>query len=77
MQQTPLHIAVKEFRVKTVKFLVHNNAHINSQDNNGVSMWDYCLMVYIFTVLFEFFIPRHPEKGPTFTICELSYQKGI
>ena len=38
IQRTPLHIAVKEFRVKTVKFLVDNQADINSQDNDGVSM---------------------------------------
>ena len=38
MQRTPLHIAVKEFRVKTAEFLVDNKADINSQDNDGVSM---------------------------------------
>ena len=50
MQRTPLHIAVKEFRVKTAEFLVDNQADINSQDNDGVSIWDYLPMVYIFTV---------------------------
>ena len=49
MQRTPLHIAVKEFRVKTAVFLVDNNADINTQDNDGVSMWDYCLMIYTFS----------------------------
>ena len=38
MQRTPLHIAVKKFRVKTAEFLADNNADINSQDNDGVSM---------------------------------------
>ena len=45
MQRTPLHIAVKEFRVKTAEFLVDSKADINSQDNDGVSMWDYLPMV--------------------------------
>ena len=38
MQRTPLHIAVKEFRVKTTEFLVDNKADINSQDNDGVRL---------------------------------------
>ena len=38
MQRAPLHIAVNEFRVKTVEFLVDSKADINSQDNDGVSM---------------------------------------
>jgi len=48
MQRTPLHIAVKEFRVKTAEFLVDNNADINSQDNDGVGLGDYLPMVYIY-----------------------------
>ena len=35
-QWTPLHIAVKEFRVKTAECLVDKGADINSQDNEGV-----------------------------------------
>ena len=35
-QHTPLHIAVKEFQMHTVKALVVNKADINSQDENGV-----------------------------------------
>ena len=38
MQRTPLHIAVKKFRVKTAEFLVDHQADINSQDNDGVSL---------------------------------------
>ena len=37
-QRTPLHIAVKEFQVRTMKFLVGKRADINSKDNDGVSM---------------------------------------
>ena len=37
-QRTPLHVAVKELRVKTVEFLVDNKADINSQDKYGVSI---------------------------------------
>ena len=68
MQRTPLHIAVKEFRLKTAEFLVDNGADIDSQDKNGVRMCDYLVMVYIFTVYFEFSIYRHPQKGLAFTI---------
>ena len=48
MQRTPLHIAVKEFRVKTAEFLVDNKADINSQDNDGVSLGDYLVIIYIY-----------------------------
>ena len=37
-QQTPLHIAVKEFRMRTVEFLVDKGADINYKDNNGVRL---------------------------------------
>ena len=48
MQRTPLHIAVKEFRVQTAEFLVDNKADINSQDNDGVGLGDYLVMVSFF-----------------------------
>ena len=35
-QHTPLHVAVKEFQVHTVKALVASKADINSQDKDGV-----------------------------------------
>ena len=52
MQRTPLHIAVKEFRVKTMEFLVDSKVDINSQDNDGVSIYVRLLTdgIYIFTV---------------------------
>ena len=49
-QQTPLHIAVKQFRVKTVECLVDKGADINSKDNAGVSMCDYLPMIYFYSV---------------------------
>ena len=36
LQHTPLHVAVKEFQVDTVKALVVSKADINSQDKDGV-----------------------------------------
>ena len=51
MQRTPLHIAVKKFRVKTTEFLVDNKADINSQDNDGVSLGDYLVIIYIYIYL--------------------------
>ena len=36
-QRTPLHIAVKHFQVRTVKFLVDVGADINSKDIHGVN----------------------------------------
>ena len=46
-QQTPLHIAVKKFHVKTVEYLVDKGADIYSKDKYGVSMCDYLLMVFV------------------------------
>ena len=37
-QRTALHIAVREFRVRTVEVLVDNKADINSKDKHGVSL---------------------------------------
>ena len=37
VQQTPLHIAVREGQEYTVKSLVENGANVNSKDKDGVS----------------------------------------
>ena len=37
-QWTPLHIAVREFQVRTVEFLVANGADVTIMNNDGVSM---------------------------------------
>ena len=73
MQRTPLHIAVKEFRVKTAEFLVDNKADINSQDNDGVSLGDYLVMVYTYIYIFfvcslSLLFPGTLKKGAAFTI---------
>ena len=55
MQRTPLHIAVKEFRVKTAEFLVDNKADINSKDKDGVcetTAWWYLLLQCSLSLLF-------------------------
>ena len=38
-QWTPLHIAVKEFQVRTVKFLVENGADMSSKNKEGVNTY--------------------------------------
>ena len=72
MQRTPLHVAVKEFRVKTAEFLVDNKADINSQDNDGVRLLSDDIYFYSFSLLF----PATQEK--VLHLClKLSMPKGI
>ena len=59
-QRTPLHIAVKKSRVMTVKFLVDKGTDTNSKDNAGVSMLEYVLTVYFYSLSFE--LPTFPES---------------
>ena len=40
-QMTPLHVAAKSDRYKTVEYLVDEGANINTKDNNGVSICGY------------------------------------
>ena len=71
MQRTPLHIAVKKFRVKTAEFLVDNQADINSQDNDGVSLLsDVYILQCSLSLSFLGTHKRvlHTQKGPAFTI---------
>ena len=35
---TPLHLAVEKAHIEIVKYLFDQNADIDSQDNNGVSI---------------------------------------
>ena len=40
-QLTPLHMAAKSDRYKTVKYLVDEGANINTRDSDGVSICGY------------------------------------
>ena len=49
-QRIPLHIAAREGRDYTVKFLVEQRAEINSKDKDGVSMtikWFIVLLIRV------------------------------
>ena len=68
-QRTPLHIAVKEGKGHTVKFLVEKGADINIKDKNGVSE--------IISGIADFvcFITRHlcPERMLIHTVWKCVY----
>ena len=44
-QMTPLHLAAKGGRIKSLTFLVGKGANINTQDDNGVIMSYQCLQI--------------------------------